>query len=392
MVAIHIGICHLLQVTSLQGISWPPAARFEPSQAQAHFQHLAQVTAEALQDPLAAAASPSLASVLPACMTKQEQQKSLPLPQTEASATMTQPVPATHAAERPITWLAWEHQMVSEEPGPTCGHLADEYMHPHTQWVLDQPLAKYVLDPQPVVLKPVKQTASGGLGTGSAAASGSPSGDALGPTGDTEADTATQQASPDAHTPAPPDLFARTTDATQPNLYTVRSRGQLSRLGNETDNQQEREHQLDAQQGSATRLLAEQATPALSGFSASQPAVPDMPADSEPCTPAISAASEHLLGRHNSGTAAGPAKSSSRPLGRQRHSVNYNLLAGNRKTDLKSGSGVHKGGKKGLGKNSPVPPSEVRKDQAALAVAAAIAEGVLCATGLVSVMTTTRMW
>ncbi len=85
-----------------------------------------------------------------------------------------------------------------------------------------------------------------------------------------------------------------------------------------------------------------------------------------------------LLDRQNSNAAAGPSKSSSRPLGRQRNSINYSLLAGNRKPDAKVPGSLHKGGKKSSHKSSPVPQSEVRKDQAALAVAAAIAEGKLC--------------
>ena len=84
-----------------------------------------------------------------------------------------------------------------------------------------------------------------------------------------------------------------------------------------------------------------------------------------------------LLDRQNSNAAAGPSKSSSRPLGRQRNSINYSLLAGNRKPDAKVPGSLHKGGKKSSHKSSPVPQSEVRKDQAALAVAAAIAEGKL---------------
>lgn len=394
----------LLQVASLQGLSTLAAAntqpaQMEPGQAQAYFQQLSQSIAAALQEHVAPAASPSLDHVLPACMTGQKQQTAghaeqrpiasaadaplekqssspgnLPVPElnTNPQQDLNMP-PLSSCAERPVTWLAWEHHLLSEEPGPACGQLADEYMHPHTQWVLNQPLANYVLDPQPVVLKQVKQTASGGLITGSAAMSGSPSGDALG-TGDPEADTATQQGSPDAQTPSAPDLLAATADAMQPNLQTVRSWGQLSRLGMDSDTQQAQEQQPPAQTRLANGLFAEQATPALSGFSASQPVLADLPADSEPCTPAISAASGHLLCRHHSG-AGGPAKSSSRPLGRQRHSVNYNLLAGNRKMDPKSGSGVHKGAKKGLSKNSPGPQSDVRKDQAALAVSAAVADG-----------------
>lgn len=402
----------MLQVASLQGLQsvtgssfQSPAATTGQDQAQVQFQQLSQGIAEALQEPFTSAATPLLRGVVPACMvgnTKTQHQQiteaaesapaahgtmekqssspgDIPVPgglgqpeQNQGSQQDLNRQPAS-ASEQPTTWLAWEHQLHSEEPGPACSQLADEYMHPHTQWVLKQPLANYVLDPQPVVLKHIKQTASGGLVTGSAAASGSPSGDALGPTGDAEADTATQQGSPDAQTPGPPDSFPSAADM-QPGLHTVPSRGQLSRLAHE-DSSQPGQLQLGAQQRAVNGLLHEQATPTLSGFSASQPALPDMPAESEPFTPAISAASHQLLGRQNSSAVAGPAKSSSRLLGRQRNSINYNLLAGNRKTDAKGGSGVHKGSRKGLNKNSPVPQAEVRKDQAALAVSAAIAEG-----------------
>lgn len=85
--------------------------------------------------------------------------------------------------------------------------------------------------------------------------------------------------------------------------------------------------------------------------------------------------SQQLLDRQNSNAAAGPSKSSSRPLGRQRTSINYSWLAGNRKPDVKLAGTVHKGSKKGSHKQSPAPQTDVRKDQAALAVAAAIAAG-----------------
>lgn len=83
-----------------------------------------------------------------------------------------------------------------------------------------------------------------------------------------------------------------------------------------------------------------------------------------------------LLDRQNSNAAAGPSKGGSRPLGRQRNSINYSLLAGNRKPDLKTMAGtVPKGSKKGGHKQSPAPQSDVRKDQAAISVAAAVAAG-----------------
>ena len=82
-----------------------------------------------------------------------------------------------------------------------------------------------------------------------------------------------------------------------------------------------------------------------------------------------------LLDRQNSNAAAGPSKSSSRPLGRQRNSINYSLLAGNRKPDVKLPGTMYKGSKKGSHKHSPAPQSDEHKDQAALAVAAAIAAG-----------------
>jgi len=90
----------------------------------------------------------------------------------------------------------------SEENSDIGPEMADEFMHPHTHWILKQPVAKYVLDPHPVYLKHGRPTAS----SGAAAASGSPSGqsaDASGQGTNTEADTATQhEASP---TPSPPD-------------------------------------------------------------------------------------------------------------------------------------------------------------------------------------------
>ena len=402
---------HAMQVASLQGLSSSnastsqlPAASKEPSQAQANLQQLSQSIAEALQEPFGSAASPSLQSIIPGCMTDMSDQQTqasthivaaqpvsmAPAPMEKQSSSPSDlllpsvaPQPQQHrhpqqelstgpssAPEQPTSWLAWEHQLHSQEAGPSCPQLADEYMHPHTQWLLKQPLASYVLDPRPVVLKHVKQTASGGLVTGSAAASGSPSGDAIGPTGDLEADTATQQASPEAQTPGPSDMPIATGENMQSGFPSVPSRGQLSRLGQEDGHQQ-----IANQHKPGYALLAEHATPALSGFSASQPALGDMPTESEPFTPALSAAPQQLLARQNSSAVAGPAKSSSRPLGRQRNSVNYSLLAGNRKMDAKAGSGLLKGAKKGLNKNSPVPQAEVRKDQAALSVAAAIAEG-----------------
>lgn len=220
--------------------------------------------------------------------------------------------------------------------------------------------SRYVLDPQPVVVKHMKHTASGGLVTGSAAASGSPSGDAAAAAGDAEADTATQQASPEAQIPSIPHML-------EIKLHTAPSRGQLSKL-QDADQLQPDNSQL------MSPIPFEQPTPALSGFSASQPPVPEAPADGEPLTPAISA-SQNMLCHQGSGALQGLSKGSSRPLGRQRNSINYSLLAGNRKMDARLGSGVHKSTKKGGHKNSPAPQADVRKDQAALAVAAAIAEG-----------------
>lgn len=125
-------------------------------------------------------------------------------------------------------------------------------MHPHTEWVLKQPLANYVLDPHPVYLKHAKPTASGGL----AAASGSPSGpsnDASGPA--QEADTATQRdPSPEA---------VQTPRLTHAASGTAVDQAQLPVPYTGVQDQQ---HGME--QGQA---ITEQATPALSGFSASQP-------------------------------------------------------------------------------------------------------------------------
>ncbi|KAL0036723.1 hypothetical protein WJX79_007552 [Trebouxia sp. C0005] len=263
----------------------------------------------------------------------------------------------------PTTWLEWERQLQSEEHSDIGPEMADEFMHPHTQWVLKQPVAKYVLDPHPVYFKHGRPTAS----SGAAAASGSPSGqsgDVSGQGTNTEADTATQrEASPDTFTPRiPPSAFGATVHQakSQPNFTSVKS------------------HRHDAEPSQAadpSRMDqggGESAMPALSGFSASQPM--ETPAGSEPYTPAGSAALQ-LLDRQNSNAGGGGSKSSSRPLGRQRNSINYSLLAGNRKPDAKVPGSLHKAGKKSSHKSSPVPQSEVRKDQAALAVAAAIAEG-----------------
>lgn len=267
----------------------------------------------------------------------------------------------TAKPQTPTTWLEWEQQLQSEENGDIGPEMADEFTHPHTQWVLKQPVAKYVLDPHPVYLKHGRPTAS----SGAAAASGSPSGqsgDASGQGTNTEADTASQhEASPDTFTPRiPPSAFGAAVHQVQfqqPHFTNAKI------------------HRHDAepvQAADPNRVGGKSAMPALSGFSASQPM--EMPAGSEPYTPAGSAALQ-LLDRQNSNAAAGPSKSSNRPLGRQRNSINYSLLAGNRKPDAKVPGSLHKGGKKSSHKSSPVPQSEVRKDQAALAVAAAIAEG-----------------
>ena len=97
----------------------------------------------------------------------------------------------------------------------------------------------------------------------------------------------------------------------------------------------------------------------------------------QPVVCAGTAASQQWLDRQNSNAAAGPShKSSSRPLGRQRTSINYSLLAGNRKPELKASASMQKPpAKKAAHKHSPAPQADLRKDQAALAVAAAIAAG-----------------
>ena len=140
----------------------------------------------------------------------------------------------------------------SGQSSTRCPDLADEFVHPHTEWVLKQPLAKYVLDPQPVYLKHANHTASGGL----AAASGSPSGpsnDASGPA--LEADTATQRdPSPEA--------------AQTPRLSHAASGTALDQAEMQVPytGVQDQQHGMEQGQG-----ITEQATPALSGFSASQP-------------------------------------------------------------------------------------------------------------------------
>lgn len=150
-------------------------------------QQLSQGVASALDEPLSPAAAPSLHNVMPTCMAHQqpapEQWDSLfqataqpaaasavPLKQQSSSPGSLPPPITSHAPsllpslanqpqqaqaglqglctqsapqpEQPVTWLAWENQVYSEQPGMLCGQLADEYMHPHTQWVLDQPLAR----------------------------------------------------------------------------------------------------------------------------------------------------------------------------------------------------------------------------------------------------------
>lgn len=109
-----------------------------------------------------------------------------------------------------------------------------------------------MLDPQPVYLKHAKPTASGGL----AAASGSPSGpsnDASGPA--LEADTATQRdPSPEA---------AQTPRLSHAASGTAVDQAQMQVPYTGVQDQQ---HGMD--QGQA---FSEQATPAVSGFSASQP-------------------------------------------------------------------------------------------------------------------------
>lgn len=163
----------------------------------------------------------------------------------------------------------------SRENNDSGPEMADEFMHPHTQWILKQPVAKYVLDPHPVYLKHGRPTAS----SGAAAASGSPSGqsgDASGQGTNTEADTASQrEPSPDTFTPKiPPSAFGATVHQAkiqQPYLTSAKS------------------HRHDAEPSQAvdpSRMDqgGEAAMPALSGFSASQPM--ETPAGSEPYTPA----------------------------------------------------------------------------------------------------------
>ena len=137
--------------------------------------------------------------------------------------------------------LSFASALQSDQSSARGPDLPDEFIHPHTEWMLKQPLAKYVLDPQPVYMRHTKPTASGGL----AAASGSPSGpsnDASGPA--LEADTATQRdPSPEAaQTPRLTHTAAMAADQAQSHSA--------------------------LQEGEAA---SEHATPALSGFSASQP-------------------------------------------------------------------------------------------------------------------------
>ena len=151
-----------------------------------------------------------------------------------------------------LRWLSVTNALQSDQSSIRCPDLADEFIHPHTEWVLKQPLAKYVLDPQPVYLKHAKPTASGGL----AAASGSPSGpsnDASGPA--LEADTATQRdPSPEA---------VQTPRLTHAASGTAADQAQLQvPCGGVQDQQQET---------APVQGVSEHATPALSGFSASQP-------------------------------------------------------------------------------------------------------------------------
>lgn len=150
-------------------------------------------------------------------------------------------------------------------------------MHPHTHWVLKQPVAKYVLDPHPVYLKHSRPTASDGAAPASAAASGSPSGpsgDVSGQGTNMEADTATQcDASPETHTPRiPPRAFSA--DVHQSHNQQPHSRSQ----------RQDAQVFQAADLNSAEAGACEQATPALSGFSASQQL--ETPGGSEPYTPA----------------------------------------------------------------------------------------------------------
>lgn len=157
--------------------------------------------------------------------------------------------------------LSMANALQSDQSSTRCPDLADEFIHPHTEWMLKQPLAKYVLDPQPVYMSYTKPTASGGI----AAASGSPSGpsnDASSPA--LEADTATQRdPSPEA---------AQTPRLTHTAPMAMADHAQSHGLSSAVPDQHHR-----TEQGQAAN---EQATPALSGFSASQPT--DIPAGSTP--------------------------------------------------------------------------------------------------------------
>lgn len=118
--------------------------------------------------------------------------------------------------------------------------------------MLKQPLAQYVLDPQPVYLRHAKRTASDGL----AAASGSPSGpsnDASGPA--VEADTATQRG---------PSLEATQT----PRLTHAAPMATADHAQSHPPYSVVQDQHHGSEWGQAA---SEQATPALSGFSASQP-------------------------------------------------------------------------------------------------------------------------
>ena len=164
----------------------------------------------------------------------------------------------------------------SEENDDIGPEMADEFMHPHTQWVLKQPVAKYVLDPHPVYLKHGRPTAS----SGAAAASGSPSGqsgDASGQGTNTEADTASQhEASPDTFTPRiPPSAFGAAVHQVQ---------FQQPHFTNAKIHRHDAEPVQAADPNRIDQVGGESAMPALSGFSASQPM--ETPAGSEPYTPA----------------------------------------------------------------------------------------------------------
>ena len=160
-----------------------------------------------------------------------------------------------------------EGAMQGDQASSRCSQLADESMHPHTKWMLRQLLAKYVLDPRPVSLKHPKPTTSGGL----AAASGSPSGpsnDASGQGATLEADTATQ------HEPSP--------EAAQTSgLRHSSSAAAMDQAQSQMPHSVVQDLQQGIDQGQGPY---EQATPALSGFSASHPA--NTAAGSELYTPA----------------------------------------------------------------------------------------------------------